>query len=209
MNLRSACAAAVIALAGCSSGPPTIGDPAPVLADQKVEQAYQALLGRYTGRAEIYSGFDTQLFAGATYQSWAFREARVMRQAAFRSMTDEEIAAHLAKEREVHQKHHEFILGTWVVEPRFDDFDKKDSVWRTALVVEGGEVLPIDIERVSRVTQDVRAIYPYMGTFWVQYRVKFPTTRADGTPVIPPGTKSVKLTLASPLGKAEMTTAAE
>ncbi len=209
MKLAGACAAALLALAGCSSGPPIIGDPAPVLADHQAEQAYQALLARFTGRAEIYRGFDTQLFAGATYQSWAFREARVMRQAAFRSMTADEIAALLVKEREDHQKHHEFILGTWVVEPRFDDFDQKNSVWRTALVVDGGEVLPVDVKRISRVTHDVRAIYPYMGMFWVHYRVKFPTTRADGSPVIPPGTKTVKLTLASPLGKAEMITAAD
>ncbi|MGA9523603.1 MAG: hypothetical protein WBV82_19230 [Myxococcaceae bacterium] len=209
MKLRSACAAALLVLAGCSSGPPTIGDPAPALTDVQAEQAYQALLARYTGRAEIYSGFDTQLFAGATYQSWAFREARVKRLAAFRAMTADEIAAMLVREREDHQKHHEFILGTWVVEPRFDDFDKRDSVWRTALVVEGGEVLPIDVQRISRVTHDVRALYPYMGAFWVHYRVQFPTTRADGSPVIPPGTKTVKLTLASSLGKAELITAAE
>jgi hypothetical protein len=179
------------------------------VADYPTEEKYLALLDHYSGKAEIYSGFDTQLFAGVTYQTWPFREARVRRLALFRSMTTTEIDSLLARERAEYEKYNVFVFGTWTVDSRFDDFDKRDSVWRIALVIDGAEVLPEDVVRVSRVTQDVRAIYPYMGSFWVQYRARFPRFRKDGTPLIPPGTKRVKLVLASSLGKAEMTTYAE
>jgi hypothetical protein len=186
-----------------------VGDPAPQLADYASEEKYLALLDHYTGKAEIYSGFDTQLFAGVTYQTWEFREARVKRLALFRSMTPDEIASLLTRERAEYEKYNVFVLGTWTVDSRFDDFDKRDSVWRIALVLDGEEVLPVDVVRVSRVTQDVRAIYPYMGNFWVQYRARFPRYRKDGSPLIRPGTRRVKLVLASSLGKAEMFTSAE
>jgi hypothetical protein len=194
---------------GCVSGPPVVGDPAPQLADYDSEEKYLALLDHFTGKAEIYSGFDTQLFAGVTYQTWQFREARVKRLALFRSMTSSEIDAALSRERAEYEKYNVFVLGTWTVDSRFDDFDRRDSVWRIALVIDGEEVLPVDVVRVSRVTQDVRAIYPYMGSFWVQYRARFPRSRADGSPLIRPGTRRVKLVLASSLGKAEMFTSAE
>ena len=202
-------AALALASIGCSSGPPTVGDPAPALTDVQAEKAYRALLTRYTGQDEIYRGFDTYLFAGATFQTWAFREARVMRQAAFKSMTKAEIEAALAKERSDHEQYNEFVFGTWVVDPTFDDFDRKNSAWRVALVTEDGEVLPSSVERVRRVNDSIRALYPYMGQFWAQYRAKFPKTREDGTPVIKPGTKTVKLVLASSFGVAEMTVSAE
>lgn len=207
--LHLAGAFALVVSGGCASGPPSVGDPAPVLSDYVREEEYQALLNRFSGRAEIYSGFDTQLFAGVTYQTWAFREARVRRLAWFRGMTSTEVEKLLEKERAEHEKYNVFVLGTWTTDSRYDDFDRSDSVWRIALVVDGEEILPEDVARVSRVTQDVRAIYPYMGNFWVQYRARFPRFRPDGSPVIRPGTKKVKVVLASSLGRAEMSTSAE
>jgi hypothetical protein len=43
-----------------------------------------------------------------------------------------------------------------------------------------------------------------MGTFWVGYRVRFPTTFPDGRPVILPETERVVLRMSSSLGKVEM-----
>jgi hypothetical protein len=200
---------AAAALAGCTTGPPTVGEPVPVLADKAQEQAYRAVLERYSAQAQIYRQLDTYLFTGGTFQSWAFREARVRRDAAFKHMTQAEIDAALARERAEHETHNDFIFGIWVVDPAFDDFDRKGSMWRVALVLDDGEVLPVSVTRVARVTQDVRAIYPYMGQFWVKYRARFPKTRADGTPVIRPGTQQVKLVLASSVGRAELSAAAE
>lgn len=200
---------AALALGACKGGPPTIGDPPPKLADASAEAAYREVLEKYSGQAQVYAGLDTHMFSGATFQTWAFREARVMRLAKFKSMTEPEIAALLAEERAEYDKFHVFVFGAWTQEPRFDDFDRKESIWRVAMVAEGVEVLPIEVDRITRVNQDTRAIYPYMGQFWVAYRAKFPKAREDGTPVLPPGTREVMLQLASTLGKAEMRAAAE
>jgi hypothetical protein len=208
MNPRAVLFACAVAAAGpwaCRSGPPIIGDPPPTLDDPDAEQIYREILDRYTGRGEIYTGLDTQLFAGATYQSWPFRQARVKRLARFQRMSVEEIEARLKQERADWEQKYVFDLGAWVEDPKFDDFDRKDSVWRIALVADGGgELLPIDVRRESRVDQNIRAIYPYMGTFWVKYRVVFPRQGPDGAPLLPNGTKAFTLRLASALGRADL-----
>ncbi|HZA51591.1 MAG TPA: hypothetical protein VE549_12680 [Myxococcaceae bacterium] len=204
--------AGAIAAAGsaaCRASPPTLGDPPPALENGEAERSYQQLLERYTGRAEVYSGFDTQLFAGATYQAWPFREARVKRLAGFQRMSPEEVEARLKAERADWEKFHVFELGAWTQDYQFDDFDQKDSVWRIALVAESVELLPAEVVRQGRVDQNVRALYPYMGLFWVQYRVAFPRQGPNGSALIPEGTKQLMLRLASTLGRADLRTAGE
>jgi hypothetical protein len=200
---------AFLLLAGCQTGPPTIGDPPPTIADAEQERAYQQLLNRYSGQGEIYSGFTTELFAGATYQTWAFREARARRLAQFKAMSPEELAILLAKEREEWERFHEFELGAWTREPRYDDFDRKSSIWRLALVTDTVELLPVEVSRVARVNQATRALYPYMGEFWVRYRVRFPRRTGDGAPTLPEGVDKVTLRLASTLGRTDLRADAE
>lgn len=196
-------------LAGCLTTPPTVGDPPPKVSDAQAEAAYRDILKRYTGTAQIYGGLDTHLFSGATFQTWPFREARVRRLGMFKSMTATEIDALLAAERTDWEQFHVFEFGAWTQDPKFDDFDRDNSIWRMAMVIDGVEVLPTDVQRVARVDQNIRAIYPYMGQFWVAYRMKFPKSRPDGQPVIPAGTDRVLLRVSSTLGQAEMWSAAE
>jgi hypothetical protein len=197
-------AALLVVIASCVSTPPTLGDPAPVLSDSRAELAYQEVLARFSDRAELYHGFDTILFAGATLQAPAFREARVRRSASFRSLPRGRLEELLAQELANADKAHEFFLGVHVNNSRHDDFDRATSIWNVVLVTPTGEVQPTQVDRLGRADLDMRAYYPYLGTFWVGYRLRFPTTLPDGKPVIPPGTERVTLRLASSLGRVEM-----
>jgi hypothetical protein len=192
-------------LAGCVTTPPTVGEQAPTLKDEHAEQEYQTLLDRYSDRKEIYDGFDTRLFAGATLQTPAFREARVRRRAAFQVLPQNKVEQLLAEERAESAQVHEFFLGVHANEYKYQDFDFKSSIWRIALVTPAGEVTPSRIRRMGRADLEMRAYYPYTGVFWVGYEVQFPIAMSDGQPVIPPGTEQVTLRVASSLGKAEMT----
>jgi hypothetical protein len=197
-------AALVSVLAGCVSTPPTLGDPAPVLKDERQELAYQQVLERYTARDELYAGFDTVLFAAATLQTPAFREARVQREANFKALPRDRVTEVLTQELAEAVKTHEFFLGVHVFNYRYDDFDRASSIWNMVLVTPAGEVRPVSVERLGRADMEMRAFYPYLGTFWVGYRVRFPTTFADGKAVIPANTERVVLRMASTLGKVEM-----
>jgi hypothetical protein len=199
-----------LGLAGCGGvnvlawEPPQVGEKAPTLADGAAENAYREILERASDRRELYDVLDTRMFAAATYQSATFREARARRHAAFQKLPADLLEKNLAEERAALATHHELFFGAHVNEPRFDDFDRGNSIWRIALVTANGEVAPAKIERIGRATLDMRALYPYMGDFWTAYRIVFPLRRADGTEVIPADAEKVTLKVASTLGSAEL-----
>lgn len=197
-------ALALLALAGCARVPPSVGDPAPALRDLEAERAYVKTLERYSDRGEIYALFDTRLFAGATLQTPAFREARVRRQAAFEVLPPAKVDALLAEELAQAATAHELFLGVHVNEMRYDDFDQKKSIWRVVLVTPSGEVTPQKVRRIRRADLPMRAYYPYVGGFWVGYWLRFPVQHADGTPVIPANSERVTLRLASTLGQLDL-----
>ncbi len=210
MKQAFATAALLGLLAGCVTTPPTaIGDPPPSLPDEHAEHSYRKILARYSDRHEIYDGFDTRLFAAATLQTQAFREARVHRQAAFQQLPAPKVEQMLAEEREKASQVHEFFLGVHFNDFAYADFDYKHSIWRLALVTPAGEVTPSRIRRLGRANLQTRAYYPYVSIFWVGWEVQFPTQMSDGRPVIPPGTEKVTFRMASSLGKAEMTVSAQ
>jgi hypothetical protein len=191
-------------LSGCTTSPPTIGDSAPQLADRKAEQAYQDIFDRYSDRGEVYDGFDTRMFAGATFQTMSFREARVRRLAEFQFLPKLRVEELLAKERTEDAQFNEFFLGVHVNDSRFEDLSTRHSIWRVVMLTPSVEVEPVSIERIGRANLDLRSMYPYLGVFWVAYRVRFPKALADGTPVIPDSATHVHLRLASTLGHAEL-----
>jgi hypothetical protein len=193
---------------GCLTTPPTVGDPPPILKDEAAEKAYRGVLARYSGRAEIYQGFDTRLFAAATFQAPAYREARVRRRAEFQHIPAPRLEALLSEELAEATKVHTFFLGVHANDPEYDDFDRRNSIWRLAMLTPAGEVRPTSVRRVGRNSLDLQAIYPYMGSFWVGYLVDFPATLPDGSPVLPQGTEKVMLRVASTLGTADMEMAA-
>jgi hypothetical protein len=191
-------------LSGCTTTPPTIGDPAPQLNDRRAEQLYQEIFDRYSDRAEIYDGFDTRMFTGATFQTMSFREARVHRLAEFQFLPKPRVEELLAKERTEETQFNEFFLGVHVNDSHFEDFSNRHSIWRIVMLTPSVEVEPVSIERIGRANLDMRSMYPYLGVFWVAYRVRFPKVLADGTPVIPDSATHVHLRLASTLGHAEL-----
>src|SRR5262249_40153931 len=152
---------------------------------------------------EVYSGVETQLFTGATYQSMAFREARVRRKAAFQLWQPGDLETALAQERSEAGQAHEVVFGATMPERRFDHVDLPRGIWRLSLRTAQGEVTPISIRRIGRADANIRAYYPYMGDFWSVYSVRFPL-QVGGQPLVGPETTSVTFQMASTQGQVEM-----
>ncbi|HME91865.1 MAG TPA: hypothetical protein VKE49_10600, partial [Myxococcaceae bacterium] len=117
---------------------PRVGEPGPSVPNESAEREYQATLERYSDHAEVYDLLDTRVFTAMTYQSWRFREARVQRVALFRVYPRDVVEQNLAAERATFDSFHEFFFGVYSTSFRYDDFDRKDSIWRIALVTESG-----------------------------------------------------------------------
>jgi len=202
--VRAALAATALALAGCAAAnlPPVPGDGPPTVRDAAKENAYQRMLEKVTSHRAVYDALDTRIFAQATWQSPEFVKTRVERWGEFRDAPQVEVDAELQKERQRLQGATEFFLGVHANDWHYEDFEKADSMWRVALVVDGKELRPTTIERLGRTNTEMRSIYSYMESFWVGYRVRFPEVALN------PGEKMV-LKLASPVGEAKLTFTAE
>ncbi|MHB8875870.1 MAG: hypothetical protein ACYC8T_19450 [Myxococcaceae bacterium] len=200
---RLALGLAALCCACAGARVPQVGEPAPKLADEAAESAYQQTLENYTSHREIYCGLDTRIFAAMTYQSPRFVEARVRRQGAFlkqpAAVVDQNVAAAQAEAA----PYYEFFLGVHLNNTRYDDFDKRPSSWRLALLTANGDVTPIEVQRVGRSNLNLRALYPYLDDFWVGYRVRFPRALPTGEPVEPAGASRLTVRMASALGHTE------
>ena len=202
--MRVAALLLAVGASGCAAVPPAIGEPGAQVPDRKAEASYQAALSKVTEHREVYTGIDTQLFTAATYQSVDFREARTRRQAMFQTWPEPKLENALVRERADAAQVHEVVFGVSIVDRRFDDFDSKNSIWRLSLVTDQGEVTPLNIRRVGRANQDVRAYYPYLGDFWTMYTVRFPITTATGVPLVGPSTRALLFRMSSTQGQVEM-----
>ena len=186
-------------LAACATAriPRVAGDPPPAFSDGEAERAYQAVLDRYTQSRAVYDHLDTNAFVHATWQSPAFVQARVARDARFHALPADEAAKALALEQARLGDAVEFLLAVHVSASTLDDFDRRDSMWRLALDVGGREVTPTQVVRLGRTNPQLRAIYSYLEPFWVAYRVRFPQVE------LPPG-QPFTFRLASAAGQADL-----
>lgn len=194
----------VLALTACPGArvPRIPGDPPPAVADSSAERAYQAVLEKHTSSQGVYDNLDIKLFFRATWQSPAFIEARVRREALFKAMPAAETEKALEAERARVAGVTEFFFAVHANDYKFDDFDKKDTMWRMVLVVGDEELPPLTVERLGRTNVEMRSYYSYMESFWVGYRVRFPErSLASG--------QTFRLKLASALGQAELPFTAE
>jgi hypothetical protein len=199
----SAAIAGLFLGSACAFTPPQVGESGPEVADPKAEEAYKAVLDRFSDHREVYSGFNTEVFAAATYQSLAFRDARVRRKATFQVWPQEKVQHELALERLDAAQAYEVHFGVSTADRRYDDFDSRNSIWRLSLVTEEGETTPISVRRVGRGDQNLRAYYPYLGDYWTLYSARFPKVLGD-KPLVGPATKQFTFRMASTIGRLEM-----
>jgi hypothetical protein len=193
----------LVVLAACATArAPVVGDPGPVSSDPSEENVWLQTLDNYTDRKSIYDGLDTRLFVAGTWQSPRFAEARVKRESEFHGLPLAEAVAAWEAERTRLSDITEIELGVHLNDSHYEDFDKRNSIWRLTLVGGGVEVAPLEIRRRGKATLARRAIYPYLDTFWVEYVVRFPKVQVG------PGQKFT-LRIASSLGRAELEFKAE
>lgn len=197
-------AASLLWLAACPSAriPHIPGDPPPAVRDVNAEREYQVVLDKHTSSQGVYDNLDTKVFFQATWQSPAFVEARTRREGLFKAWPAAELDKKLAEERTRVGDSTEFFFAVHANDYRFDDFDRPNTMWRVVLVVGDEELPPESVIRLGRASTEMRSYYSYMESFWVGYRLRFPSR------TLAPG-QTFRLKLASALGQAELPYTAE
>ncbi len=183
----------------CSSArfPRVPGDPPPTYGDVRREADYLATVDRNTRSTAIYDNLDSRVFLQATWHSPEFAKARAEREASFQALSSAATEALIDDASVRARDATEFFFAVHVNDSRFDDFDRRSSMWRLVLWVDGKEYALQNIERLGRSTPKLRAYYSYFESFWVAYRLQFPAI--DEATV-----SELKLRVSSVLGQAEL-----
>lgn len=169
---------------------------------------YETVYERWTRESEYFawSRFEDTLNVTATFESWEFRWAYVIRYAEDHGLEGEARDTLLRTSlADTHDRHRFFVtLGGRIY--REQELTSPNSAWRVMLVdPEGRTVAPAEILRVRRPTPAERVYFPSINSFRYTFRVVFPAERADGTPTIPRDAEQMILRLTGPRGRVDLT----
>jgi len=176
-------------------------------AREYVGSDYPQVLKRWTRSQSLIapSELDDLLSVTATYESWDFRWAYVVRYAQDYRLTVEQrrelLDKTLAETRDVHQ----FYVALYGSNRRWTDLTKPNSAWIVRLIDDqGDESAPATLELVVKPGALERTYFPYT-TVWRQvFRIRFPRVLPDGRPSIAPDAKWLGLRFAGSEGNEEL-----
>lgn len=194
--------AAALLLAACSpvNHPVSLSPPKtrPKSAD------YGDVLETWTRHGRVVRQLDTPLNVYATLFSPTYAAAYAAR---YVDLFKLPAPRRQALERELEQgwnERFELVFAAATHDIAWNDFHRKRSAWRIALVNDrGDEVEPVSIEREKR-SPTWEVLYPYVEGFYELYRVRFPRQTAAGQPLVTGGTRHLALRFAGALGHVDL-----
>jgi len=142
-----------------------------------VASDYPQVLQRWTRQAQLVtvSQLDDLLTVNATYESWDFRWAYVVRYAQDYRLTVEQRRTLL--QRTLNETHdvHQFYVALYGSNRRWTDISRPNSAWIVRLIDDqGNETAPLKIEPIVKPGALERTYFPYT-TVWRQaFRIRFP-----------------------------------
>jgi hypothetical protein len=203
--VRRALAAALAGVLAAGCGAPMVS-----LAEgprEYVATDYESVLERWTRSGTLFSlsELENYLHATATYESWDFRWAYVVRYVHDYRLTVDQRKALLAKTLDETRDRHEFFVALWGGSRRESDITKPDGAWIIRLIDDrGNETAPEDIASIKRPTALERTYFPYNTVFRQSYRIRFPRSTGDGRPTIAPDAAWFGLRFAGPRGSSQL-----
>lgn len=171
------------------------------------ESDYRQVLERWTRSKNLVeiSELDTPLSVTATFESWDFRWAYVVKYASDYRLTVEQRRTLLERTLAETQDSHRFYVALYGTRVRWTDLTRPQSAWIVRLIDdEGSETAPMSIELVSRPGPLEIRYFPYTTVWRNVFRIKFPTTTPDGRATISPAARWIGLRFAGAEGNDEL-----
>jgi hypothetical protein len=194
---------AVLLLCGCSYSNKVVSlapSTAPVEPKRYVE-----LLKRWSRHGDLRSDFDATMIVDATLFSPEFHAAYVAKYLDVYKVTPsarDAVAATIPLDPDTYLFHVETQTHTWEV----NELKPPKAIWRLSLLDDTGrEALVREVKSENTRTEFLQVFYPYTQLFSKPWRVVFPKTLPDGSPLVGPETKSLTLRIAGPAGAVDVT----
>lgn len=201
--MRVAAAALLCALAsGCGATAISLSPQARSFTWRDYDEVYDA----WTRDADEFEfgRLSDVLNATATFQSWEFRWAYVVRYAHDYSLSTEARTEMLRASLADAEQHHRFFVTLVGTDFRESDLSREESAWRVLLVDQrGAQTVPIEVDKVDPTAAE-KVYFPSISPFRHAYRIVFPAFRADGSPTIPPDADFVILRFTGARGAVDL-----
>lgn len=164
---------------------------------------YERILRRWTREESLISlsALDNFLTATATYESWDFRWAYVVRYAEDYRLTVDQTHALLERSLAETHDHHQFYVALYAKRRRWADLTADEPAWIVRLIDDrGNETAPIEIERIETPGAIELTYFPYTTPWRATHRIRFPVRTLDGRATISPDASWLGLRFAGAQG---------
>ena len=168
---------------------------------------YDAVLDRWTRTERLFSlpELETYLTVTATFESWDFRWAYVVRYVQDYRLTIDQRRKLLERALDETRQKHQFFVALYGGERRYNDLTKPNSAWIVRLIDDtGNETAPQEMVAIKKPNAIERNYFPYNTTFRQAFRIRFPRVTAEGRPTISPQAKWAGLRFAGAQGNNEL-----
>jgi hypothetical protein len=191
------------ALSGCAAPLVSLGEGP----REYVATDYESVLRQWTRTERLFSlsELDNFLTATATFESWDFRWAYVVRYVQDYRLTIDERKKLLEKALDETKRRHQFFIALYGGERRYSDLTRPDSAWIVRLIDDtGNETAPEEIQAIKKPNALERTYFPYNTTFRLAFRIRFPRFTADGRSTISKKAKWFGLRFAGAQGNTQL-----
>lgn len=168
---------------------------------------YETVLRKWTRTGDLFavSDLESYLTATATFESWDFRWAYVVRYVQDYRLTIEQRKRLLERTLDETRQHHQFFVALYGGDRRYNDLTRSDSAWIVRLIDDtGNETAPEEITAIKKPNAVERTYFPYNTVYRQAFRIRFPHTKASGVPTISPRATWVGLRFAGAQGNSEL-----
>jgi hypothetical protein len=194
---------AVLATSGCAVERVSLsGGPREYVASD-----YPEILKRWTRDESLINvtELETPLVVTATFETWDFRWAYVVRYAQDYRLTVEQRRALLEQTLKESTESHQFYVALYGSNWRWSDLTRPNSAWIVRLIDDlGDETAPTAIEHIAKPGALERTYFPYTSVWRQAFRIRFPRIAPDRRPTIAPNAHWVGLRFAGAEGNEEL-----
>lgn len=152
-----------------------------------------------------FSTMQDTLDVTATFESWEFRHAYVVRYAENYGIEEGARAELMRAAYAEATRQHRFFVTLMGRSWRESDLSSDRAVWRALLLDDQGrQVAPVSIERIARPGGRERAFFESVTPFRQTFRITFPGLHGDGAPILGPNTRRVTLRFTGAEGSVDL-----
>ena len=148
------------------------------------EDAYGAVVDKWSDRVEDYSGLNNTITVMATLINSEVAQAQLEHNAHMFQWDQQKMTEETRLSAEKSAKQTEVFVSFYSPERKWDDLYKSKTLWKVFLDV-NGQRYEGKVTKIKLITREIQSQYPYHTSYGTPYSIHFPVDmkNVDGKPV--------------------------